>query len=334
MPIEQSLAAQERSMVTMSFGEHIDELRRHLLLALAGLFFGIVLTLIPPLNLGQRVIRQMQEPAQRMLSRFHAGKAAEKAAAARIAGGYTPIRVRMTAEALARAMLQIFPDLRAPEASALNERYVELPQELEDSSLIMAVLASVDRSDALVALGPMEPAVIFCGVTLVTGLVLASPWVFYQVWAFIAAGLYRHERAFVYKFMPYSLGLFLGGVLLCFFAVLPLTLRFLLEFDAWVGVTPMLSLSEWMGFATILRLVFGLCFQTPLVMCFLARIGVFTAADYRAKRRWAILIIFIAAAVLTPGPDISSMVLLGIPMVVLYELGILLVGQQRTAAAV
>jgi sec-independent protein translocase protein TatC len=136
----------------------------------------------------------------------------------------------------------------------------------------------------------------------------------------------------VYKFMPYSIGLFLAGVFLCFFAVLPLTVHFLLEFGAWVGVTPMLSLSEWMGFATILPLVFGLCFQTPLVMLFLSRIGIFTAADYRARRRLAILIIFIAAAVLTPGPDISSMVLLSIPMLLLYELGILLVGQSKTAS--
>ena len=111
---------------------------------------------------------------------------------------------------------------------------------------------------------------IFFKVCLVTGLVLSSPWAFYQVWAFIAAGLYRRERMFVYKFLPYSLGLFLAGVFLCFFVVLPLTLRFLLEFNVWLGVTPMLRLNDWMGFATVLPLVFGLCFQTPLVMLFLS----------------------------------------------------------------
>jgi sec-independent protein translocase protein TatC len=334
MPTDQNLALEERSMVTMSFGEHIEDLRRHLLLALAGLFTGIVLTLIPPLNLGQRVTRQMQEPARRTLNRYYTALASQKAAAARIAGSYTPIPARISAEALARAIRQVFPNLPAPNVVDLRGRYVEWPQELEDSSLITVVDANVERNDVLIALGPIEPAVIFCGVTLVTGLVLASPWVFYQIWAFVAAGLYRHERAFVYRFMPYSLGLFLAGVFLCFFGVLPLTLHFLLEFDAWVGVKPMLSLAEWMGFATILPLVFGLCFQTPLVMLFLARIGVFTAADYRAKRRIAILIIVIAAMVLTPGPDVSSTVLLSIPMILLYELGILLVGRSRTPAAV
>ena len=175
---------------------------------------------------------------------------------------------------------------------------------------------------------------IFFKVCLVTGLVLSSPWAFYQVWAFVAAGLYRRERMFVYKFLPYSLGLFLAGVFLCFFVVLPLTLRFLLEFNVWLGVTPMLRLNDWMGFATILPLVFGLCFQTPLVMLFLSIIGVFTAADYRAKRRPAILVIVIVAMILTPGPDVSSMLFLSVPMLFLYELGILLVGKWGTAVTV
>jgi sec-independent protein translocase protein TatC len=173
----------------------------------------------------------------------------------------------------------------------------------------------------------MEPAVIFFKVCLVTGLVLSSPWAVYQVWAFVAAGLYRRERMFVYKFLPYSLLLFLAGVFICFFAVLPLTLRFLLEFNVWLGVTPMLRLTDWMGFATILPLIFGLCFQTPLVMLFMSIIGIFTATDYRAKRRLAILVIVVVAAILTPGPDVSSMLFLSIPMLLLYELGILLVGK-------
>jgi sec-independent protein translocase protein TatC len=149
------------------------------------------------------------------------------------------------------------------------------------------------------------------------------------LWAFVAAGLYRRERRIVFGFLPFSLGLFLAGVFLCYFWVLPLTLRFLLQFDAWLGVKPTLRLSDWMGFATVLPLVFGLCFQTPLVMLLLSWIGIFTAADYRSQRRAAILVIAIAAAVLTPGSEVSSMLLLTIPMVALYELGILLVEKPR-----
>ena len=162
-------------------------------------------------------------------------------------------------------------------------------------------------------------------VCLVTGLVLASPWVFYQIWAFVAAGLYRHERRYVKKYLPFSLGLFLAGVFLCFLFVLPITLKFLLQFNVWLGVAPTLRLSEWMGFATILPLIFGLSFQTPLVMLFLERINIFTVDDFRAKRKMAILVITIAAAVLTPGQDPFSMMLLAIPMILLYELGILMI---------
>jgi sec-independent protein translocase protein TatC len=168
----------------------------------------------------------------------------------------------------------------------------------------------------------------------VAGLVIASPWVFYQIWAFVAAGLYRHERSYVTKYLPFSLGLFLAGVFLCFFFVLPITLKFLLQFNVWLGVAPTLRLSEWMGFATILPLVFGISFQTPLVMLFLERISIFTADDYRAKRKFAILIITITAAVITPGQDPFSMVLLAIPMILLYELGILMIvsGQRKPIA--
>jgi len=312
-------------MVTMSLGDHIEELRRRLALALMGLVVGIVATLLPPLNLGRQVVRQMQEPAQRTLRAFYARQTAERAAAADAAGTYTLLPARISADAFARAARQVFPALAATSVDASDARYVELPLELQDSHLVSVLNLSVERSDSLIALGPMEPAVIFFGVCTVTGLVLASPWVFYQVWAFIAAGLYRHERVYLYKFLPYAVGLFLAGVFLCFFAVLPLTLQFLLEFNVWLGVTPMYRLSEWMGFATILPLVFGLCFQTPLVMLFLSTIGIFSASDYRSKRRIAYLVIAIAAMGLTPGPDGSSMLLLSIPVVLLYELGILLV---------
>src|SRR5262249_35049579 len=186
--------------------------------------------------------------------------------------------------------------------------------------------AIVQIAQILVSLAPLETITIFFMVGLVSGLVLASPWVFYQAWAFVAAGLYRHERRYVERYLPFSLGLFLSGVFLCFFFVLPVTLSFLLQFNVYLGVAPTLRLSEWMGFATLLPLIFGLAFQTPLIMLFLERINTFTAEDYRANRRMAILIIAIAAAVLTPGQDPFSMLLLACPMILLYELGIFMIG--------
>src|SRR5262249_21338165 len=189
--------------------------------------------------------------------------------------------------------------------------------------------AIVQIAQILVSLAPLETITIFFMVGLVSGLVLASPWVFYQAWAFVAAGLYRHERRYVERYLPFSLGLFLSGVFLCFFFVLPVTLTFLLQFNVYLGVAPTLRLSEWMSFATLLPLIFGIAFQTPLVMLFLERINIFTIEDFRAKRKMAILIITIVAAVLTPGQDPISMLLLACPMIMLYELGILLISQGK-----
>jgi sec-independent protein translocase protein TatC len=226
---------------------------------------------------------------------------------------------------------KVAPDLSLPKKEALEGKMLSLPlQFLSAGTIKMIQNGKVDIDQSLISLAPLETMTMFFMVALVTGLVVASPWVFYQIWAFIAAGLYRHERDYVKKYLPHSLTLFLTGVFLCFFAVLPVTLTFLLKFNVYLGVAPTLRLSEWMGFATILPLIFGLAFQTPLVMVLLERLGILTAKDFKEKRKIAILIITIGASVLTPGQDPFSMLLLAIPMVLLYELGIFMIGHGMT----
>jgi sec-independent protein translocase protein TatC len=148
--------------------------------------------------------------------------------------------------------------------------------------------------------------------------------VFYQLWAFIAAGLYPHEKKYVHRYLPMSLGLFIAGVLLCQFMVIPNAIRALLWFNEWLELEPDLRLNEWLGFAILLPLVFGLSFQTPLIMLFLGKVGIMDADSFRRKRRIAWFVIAIFAAIVTPS-DPWSMILLMIPMWGLYELGILMV---------
>ena len=147
----------------------------------------------------------------------------------------------------------------------------------------------------------------------------------YQVHAviimFVAAGLYPHEQRYVYVFLPFSLVLFLGGILFCFYLVFPFVLTFLLGFNDWLGVTPQIRLSEWISFAVMLPLLFGVSFQLPLVMLFLDRLSIFNADIYRTKRRVAILVISIVSMMLTPA-DPASMVMMMFPLILLYELGI------------
>ena len=111
-----------------------------------------------------------------------------------------------------------------------------------------------------------------------------------------------------------------------------MTLSFLLQFNVWLGIEPTMRITDWMSFATILPLVFGLSFQTPLIMLFLERVGIIRVEDFRAKRKIAILVIVAAAAILTPGPDVFSQLMLAIPMVLLYELGIIMMAQNKPRA--
>jgi sec-independent protein translocase protein TatC len=335
MPTDQDLFSEEQSMVTMSFGDHIEELRVRLILALLGLLVGVVVVFLPPLDIASRVMRSMEAPAKAALQDFYAQEYAKKTDEAEKLGSITPtLQAKIPADLFIDELKKLAPDLKLPESSSVLGRTLDLPIRFLAKGFIDSTKDAVVNIDqSVITLAPLEIITIYFMVALVSGLVLASPWVFYQAWAFVGAGLYRHERAYVTKYLPFSLGLFLTGVALCFFLVLPITMKFLLQFNVYLGVAPTLRLSEWMGFATLLPLIFGLAFQTPLIMLFLERISIFTVADYRAKRKFAIMIIAVAAAVLTPGQDPFSMMLLAGPMILLYELGILMisVGNRRAS---
>ena len=155
------------------------------------------------------------------------------------------------------------------------------------------------------------------------GVLLASPWIFYQIWYFVAAGLYPHERRYVHMYLPFSLGLFLAGAALAFFVVFEPVLNFLFSFNRSLGIDPDPRINEWLGFVLLLPVGFGIGFQLPLVMLFLERIGVFTVQSYLKQWRIAVLVIFVLAALLTP-PDPVQHDADGLPADVSYFGGILL----------
>jgi sec-independent protein translocase protein TatC len=153
-------------------------------------------------------------------------------------------------------------------------------------------------------------------------LIVSSPWVFWQVWSFIAAGLYPHEKRYVNLYLPISLGLFLIGIALCEWQVIPKAIGVMLEFNEWLNLEPDLRLNEWLNFAILLPLVFGLSFQTPLVMMFLAKFGILSVETFRAKRRIAYFVLIILAVLVLPTVDVFTCLLLWVPLCALYELGI------------
>lgn len=173
----------------------------------------------------------------------------------------------------------------------------------------------------LVFTGVVEPFFIYLKVGFAGGLVLASPVVFYQAWAFVAPGLQVREKAWFLGVVSASTVLFVAGVLFAYYLVFPFGFIYLLSF-ANEGLRPMISMSDYFSLATKLLLAFGLTFQLPLGMMVAARIGVVTARKFLSWWRYAIVVIFIVAAVLTPTPDIFNQCLMAGPLIVLYGIGI------------
>ena len=173
------------------------------------------------------------------------------------------------------------------------------------------------------SLGATEPFMIWVKASVATGLLISSPWVFFQIWSFVAAGLYPAEQKYVYFFLPVSLGLFLAGALLAFFFVFEPVLDFLFSFNARMGISPQPRINDWLSFVMFLPLGFGVAFQLPLVMLFANRIELITVEAYTSNWRIAIVAIFGLSMLLTPADPIS-MIMLAIPLTGLYFLGIIL----------
>ncbi len=178
-----------------------------------------------------------------------------------------------------------------------------------------------DPRTGVQTLSVTEAFVVYLKAALMFGLVLSSPLVFYFIWDFVASGLYPHERRYIYIFLPFSLALFLAGAAIAFFFVFQFVLKFLFEFNAIINAKPNIRMSEWLGFAMLLPVGFGIAFQLPLVMLFLARIGVFTVESYYQYWRPAIMVIAVMSMLLTPA-DPGSMLIMFCSLTPLYYLGI------------
>lgn len=182
-------------------------------------------------------------------------------------------------------------------------------------------MTSIGQSPALMVTGPAAGVFAYLKVSLIVGLIAMAPYWIWQMWGFVAAGLYAREKKHVYNYAPLCLVLFLAGVLFGYFVLIPIGLKYLLAFPDPDLIQNMISLSEYLSLFTLFTLVLGLTFQIPTVMIALARLGFVEIKTFREKRRWVILIIFIVSAVLTP-PDPITQSLLAVPLCLLYELGI------------
>jgi sec-independent protein translocase protein TatC len=163
--------------------------------------------------------------------------------------------------------------------------------------------------------------------------VLASPVIFSQIWRFVAPGLYRHEKQVLIPFTAVSTLCFVGGTAFGYFVVFPPAFQFLLGYSS-AFLEPMPSVDEYFSLALRLFLAFGLVFELPVFMVFLAKIGLVNTTFLRRYRKYALLIAFVVAAILTPTPDVINQLLMAGPLIVLYEISIVAVAifGQKTLA--
>jgi len=338
---------------SMSFGEHLEELRRCFIQSIISIAIGTLLGFA----VGANVVEYVQIPVRRSLEAYQEKQANDKIdaeAETLLDEGYSSeIKTAMKKYSLIPEERWLFP--------GELERILNQQKISQDASLTKSDLDSVDNMllwkierkkkrdeiglfsydnvqldkppvrffqfrkmeelSKMKALGAYEMFRIYLLASMIVGLVIASPFVIYHLWSFVAAGLYPHEKKYVYQFIPVSVGLFIGGAYFAFFHVFKFVLDFLFFFNAWMNVEPDLRISEWINFALLFPLGFGISFQLPLVMFVLERVGIFTFAQYIARWRIAVLVIFVLALFLTPG-DPGSMLLMAIPLTILYFAGI------------
>jgi sec-independent protein translocase protein TatC len=324
---------------SMTFGEHLEELRASLFRAVIALAIGFGIGLF----FAGYIVRGIEEPLKSALVTFYQDEAIE------YINERVPAALRTEAnlEAVKSLVFEkhLLPEERYFSAGALlaeldkkhpgrfnpppadGSQQVPAANQFSADDLIRVFAwrpIADDERLKLDALGVQEPFVIWMKAGFLAGAVISSPAVFYFLWQFVAAGLYPHEKRYVHLFLPISLGLFLTGAAMAFFLVFPPVLNFFFNIAKSLGSDMRPRLSEWLSFVLLLPLGFGISFQLPLVMLFLERIHVFSVGIYLAKWRMAVLVIAVVAMVLSPGGDPYSMLMMLGPLVALYFGGIAL----------
>jgi sec-independent protein translocase protein TatC len=185
---------------------------------------------------------------------------------------------------------------------------------------IMKALKSHGLDQKLVYLNPTDPFNMYLKVSFIAGLFLASPFVLYQVWLFIAPGLYKNERKYVTPFMFSTVGLFVAGGIFGFKMVYPAALDFLIGYSH--QFAPMITISEYTDLFMTIIVGLGLVFEMPILVFFLALVGIVSANWMWKNLRYSILVIFVIAAIITPTTDIMNMCLFAAPMILLYIVSI------------
>jgi sec-independent protein translocase protein TatC len=206
-------------------------------------------------------------------------------------------------------------------------RFLTIPLRYDVSFYLSApfvqlVEKNIKNKPSLVFLAPAEALWMHIKIALITGLIISLPVIFLQLWRFISPGLAQKEKRYVIPFVVVTTIFFIIGAAYCFFLVLPFAMGFLLTYKT-ESMVPMLSVGNYVDFCLKFILAFGAIFELPIAIIFFTRMGFVTPKTLAKNRKYAIVIAFIVAAIVTPTPDAFNQTLMAVPMIVLYEVGIL-----------
>jgi Tat protein translocase TatC len=288
----------------MTYGEHLEELRRRLLVGI----LAFAIAFVAAFAFQERLMDFFTRPFERARAAINEEILGDWAASQRRLVG--PERADLplieVIEALAGAVARGLPP---EEVEKLRERVAKLRER------------SPPQLGPLQAIGAVEKFKAYMMECLLVALLVSAPVLLFEIWRFVAAGLYLHERRVVLRVLPWSLLLFFVGLAFGYFVLAELSVRFLVGYGSFEHVVPQVTVASYLGLLFFLLLVMGLVFQIPLFMTVLTSVGIAGPDFFRAKRRHFILAIFVVAAIITP-PDYISQLLVAGPMLVLFEIGI------------
>jgi sec-independent protein translocase protein TatC len=302
---------------TMSLGDHLEELRFRLVRALLGLGIGLIIGIV----FGRSVISLMEGPYNDATANF-------------LFSAELQFQSDLDNGIMSQGLQQEFRGngvALSPDVSVKQKRYPFggkrwLVTDDKGRYCIKREKGELNVYELI----PLQIIAVAAGfvsyikIALITGLVLSSPWVFYQLWMFVAAGLYSHEKRYIHLAAPFSAALFVSGALFFLIVVAPLTLKFLVSFnERMLDVRSQFTFQHYISFVSHLMLVFGIAFQTPTAIFFLNRTGLVSIKALSRSRKYVLLLIVIVAAMATP-PDVISQITLALPLYMLFELGILI----------
>jgi sec-independent protein translocase protein TatC len=336
-PDEQDFDEELFKHTRMSFWDHIEELRAHMWRAI----FGFAIAMVGSLFLGFWGVKFIAAPVEKELQHLYdqrRDKILREDQAARENTGegiaqpspFIPYGFsRPQLEALLKGKsTEEINRIANPEddleKANIVKLWVRLERPIESAAALSKQLQEMGRRPALATMSVMEGFIVYLKVSMYLGLIIGSPWIFYQLWSFIAAGLYPTEKQLVHRYLPFSVFLFISGAAVCQFLVIPNAVRYLLRFNEYLGLEPDLRLNEWLSFAIMFPLVFGISFQTPLLMFGVYKLGIVEIDTFTKNRRIAFFGLSVVSLILVPAPDIFSLFAMMVPLWCLYEVGIVM----------